>query len=223
MTFSIKRVVGILAASLILVGLVAGAASVLTLRATTRVAATLSEFERHAAAKSDLIADLRRVLGYGGMIHQFKNMVLRRNTRQVEVVHAAAKAAEQALQTYRGIGVNAEEASSLQAIESAIRSYRAATDTVEPMIKDGKTVPEIDQVVKIDDSPALAGSPSLITTCIRCVRRAQPTFMQPWQTLRQPSSAPPSPRYYCSPGSSSPSCFSRASASCDQWPTWAMQ
>jgi methyl-accepting chemotaxis protein len=157
MTLSIKRFVAILAASLILVGLVAVAAGVLTFRASTRVATTLTEFESHAAAKSDMIADLRRALGYGGMIHQFKNMVLRSDAERIEIVHAAAKAATQAVQTYRDIGVNAEEATSLQAIESTIKMYEANADVAERMIKDGKTPREIDQVVKIDDGPALAG------------------------------------------------------------------
>jgi methyl-accepting chemotaxis protein len=156
MTLSIKRIVAILAACLILAGLVAETASVLTIRATTRVAATWSDFERRAAAKTDLIADLRQALGYGGMIHQFKNMVLRRDAQRVEVVRARAKAARQALEAYRAIGVNTEEASSLQAIGSVIASYESSTDMAEQMIGAGKTAVEIDQVVKIDDGPALA-------------------------------------------------------------------
>ena len=123
MTLSIKRFVAMLVASLILAGLVSGTANIMTLRSTTRVAATWTEFEHQAAAKSDLIADLRQALGYGGMIHQFKNMVLRRDSKRVEVVHTKAKAAVQALQAYRSIGVDAEEARSLQAIESVIESY----------------------------------------------------------------------------------------------------
>jgi methyl-accepting chemotaxis protein len=156
MTLSIKRVVAMLAASLILAELVTGTASFLTVRATTRVAATWTDFERRAAAKSDLIADLRQALGYGGMIHQFKNMVLRRDTQRIDVVRARAKAATQALEAYRNIGVDAEETQSLQAIGSVIAAYESSTDVAERMIKEGKTTAEIDQVVKIDDGPALA-------------------------------------------------------------------
>ena len=156
MTLSIKRIVALLAASLILAGLVAGTASVLTIRATTRVAATWTDFERRAAAKSDLIADLRQALGYGGMIHQFKNMVLRRDMQRIEVVRTKAKVARQALEACRTAGVDAEEDQSLRAIGSVIQSYESSTDMAERMIRAGNTTAEIDQVVKIDDGPALA-------------------------------------------------------------------
>ena len=156
MTLSIRRIAAMLAASLILAGLVAGTASVLTIRATTRVAATWTDYERRAAAKSDLIANLREALGYGGMIHQFKNMVLRRDMQRIDVVHAKAKAATKALEAYRAIGVDAEEELSLRAIGSVIGSYESSTDMAEQMIRAGNTTVEIDQVVKINDGPALA-------------------------------------------------------------------
>jgi methyl-accepting chemotaxis protein len=176
MTFSIKRIVAILATCLILAGLVAVTASVLTIRATTRVAATWTDFEHRAAAKSDLIADLRQALGYGGMIHQFKNMILRRDTQRIEIVRTKAKAARQALEAYRAIGVNAEEASSLQTIGAAIASYESATDVAERMIKEGKTTAEIDQVVKIDDGPALAAF-GWLDDYLRKMRRASAADM----------------------------------------------
>ena len=156
MTLSIKRIAAMLAASLILAGVVAGTASVFTIRATTRVAATWTDFERHAAAKSDLIAELREALGYGGMIHQFKNMVLRRDMQRIGAVRSKAKAATQALKNYRAIGVDAEEEQSLRAIGSVIESYESSTDMAERMIPAGSTTAEIDQIVKIDDGPALA-------------------------------------------------------------------
>jgi methyl-accepting chemotaxis protein len=165
MTLSIKRLIAILAASLIVAGVVAVSASVLTLRAATRVAATWTEFERRAATKSDLVSDLRQALGYGGMIHQFKNLVLRRETQRVEVVRAKAKAAARALE------VDADEAQSLQLIGAAIGSYASATDVAERMINAGNTTAEIDQVVKIDDGPALAAFAEL-DDYVRAMRQA---------------------------------------------------
>jgi methyl-accepting chemotaxis protein len=155
-TLSIKRFIVILALSLILAGVVAVTGSVLTMRAAARVATTWTEFEHRIAAKSDLVTQLRQALGYGGMIHQFKNMVLRRDARRVEAVRANAKAAERELDAYRGIGADAEEAQSLQTIGAMIASYESAAETAERMINAGKTTAEIDQAVKIDDGPALA-------------------------------------------------------------------
>jgi len=173
MTLSIKRIAAMLAASLILAGVVAGTASVFTIRATTRVAATWTDFERHAAAKSDLIAELREALGYGGMIHQFKNMVLRRDMQRIGAVRSKAKAATQALKNYRAIGVDAEEEQSLRAIGSVIESYESSTDMAERMIPAGSTTAEIDQIVKIDDGPALAK----LDDQVRKMRRASAADM----------------------------------------------
>jgi methyl-accepting chemotaxis protein len=156
MTLSIKRFIAILALSLILAGVVAVTGSVLTMRAAARVATTWTEFEHRIAAKSDLVTQLRQALGYGGMIHQFKNMVLRRDAHRVEAVRADAKAAERELDAYRGIGADAGEAQSLQTIGAMIASYESAAETAERMINAGKTTAEIDQAVKIDDGPALA-------------------------------------------------------------------
>jgi methyl-accepting chemotaxis protein len=156
MTLSIKRFIAIIALSLILAGVVAVTGSVLTMRAAARVATTWTEFEHRIAAKSDLVTQLRQTLGYGGMIHQFKNMVLRRDAHKVEAVRANAKAAERELEDYRGIGADAEEAQSLQTIGAMIVSYESAAETAERMINAGKTTAEIDQAVKIDDGPALA-------------------------------------------------------------------
>jgi len=176
MTLSIKRIAAMLAASLILAGVVAGTASVFTIRATTRVAATWTDFERHAAAKSDLIAELREALGYGGMIHQFKNMVLRRDMQRIGAVRSKAKAATQALKNYRAIGVDAEEEQSLRAIGSVIESYESSTDMAERMIPAGSTTAEIDQIVKIDDGPALAALAKLDDQ-VRKMRRASAADM----------------------------------------------
>jgi methyl-accepting chemotaxis protein len=156
MNLSIKRFIAILALSLILAGVVAVTGSVLTMRAAARVATTWIEFEHRIAAKSDLVTQLRQALGYGGMIHQFKNMVLRRDAHRVETVRANVKAAGRELEAYRGIGADAEEAQSLQTIGAMIASYESAAETAERMINAGKTTAEIDQVVKIDDGPALA-------------------------------------------------------------------
>ncbi len=157
MTLSIKRFIAILAAGLILVGAVGAMAGILTSRAATRVATTWTEFENHTAAKSDLVAELRQALGYGGMIHNFKNLVLRRDARRLEAVRANAKAAERALAAYLGVGVDTDEAQSLQVIGAVIKGYESAADMAERMIQAGKTTAEIDQTVKIDDGPALAG------------------------------------------------------------------
>src|ERR1700732_5497193 len=95
------------------------------MRAAARVATTWTEFEHRIAAKAHLVTQPRQALGYGGMIHQFKNMVLRRDAHRVEAVRADAKAAERELDAYRSIGADAGEAQSLQTIGAMIAGYES--------------------------------------------------------------------------------------------------
>ncbi len=104
-----------------------------------------------------LLVALRSALGYGGMIHQFKNLVLRKDAPRVQKVDAAAKTAKEAIARYRQLKPSPEEEAALQEIEATIDSYLSMAPKVLSMGTTGKAAAEIDGAVKISDGPALAG------------------------------------------------------------------
>ncbi len=113
--------------------------------------------EHGTASKTRVISSLRDALGYGGMIHQFKNYVLRQDGPRIAKVLAKAAKAKADIETYRSLGVNAAESKALDDIRAIVEAYGKAVTTVKYLAVDGKMAMEIDKVVKISDTPALNG------------------------------------------------------------------
>ncbi len=116
-----------------------------------------AHYQDISSPKDRALNSLVSNLGYGGMIHQFKNYVLRKDQKRLRRIRAAAGAAQGALATYQAVGVNDQEKAAIDAIRGVIADYTAKTDVVVSMVAEGKTSRQIDKVVKISDKPALEG------------------------------------------------------------------
>ena len=113
-------------------------------------------------SKTELLANLREAMGYGNMIHQFKNFVLRQDEPRIQKVIDAAMRARKIIAEYRALGVNEVEDKSLKGIESVLNSYANNIKIAANYARAGKTPEQIDKVVKIDDKPAIHGMAVLI-------------------------------------------------------------
>jgi len=82
---------------------------------------TWQSFERGPGSKSDTLGDLRASLGYGGMIHEFKNFILRGDN--ILIAHAGRKVddAYRAINTYIELGVNDRERQAYPRCDRRIR------------------------------------------------------------------------------------------------------
>lgn len=112
-------------------------------------------FETGAAQKSEHILELEQALGYGGMIHHFKNYVLRKDQDRITKINASARDAKFAITAYRALGVDEHERAALLEIDSVVDAYLRGIEVAKKMAGEGRTSNEIDKVVKVDDSPAL--------------------------------------------------------------------
>ncbi len=113
-------------------------------------------------SKTGLLANLREAMGYGHMIHQFKNFVLRQDTPRIRKVIDATDRARKIVAQYRKLGVNKAEDESLRGIEKVLMAYARNIKLAASYAGQGKTPEEIDKVVKIDDKPAIKGLAALI-------------------------------------------------------------
>ena len=120
------------------------------------IGATWRAFDSGAAAKGDLLSHLRGALGYGGVIHEYKNFVLRRDRMGVVAVQRRLDEAAVTLSAYRAHPVNVAEQVALGDLQDTLDRYADAVATVERMASAGATPSEIDMVAPIDDSSALA-------------------------------------------------------------------
>jgi methyl-accepting chemotaxis protein len=123
---------------------------------SNQLARTWEAFEKGPGSKSDALGELRGSIGYGGLIHEFKNFVLRGEMVRIARMGQNVEDAYRAIDTYAALGVNERERRALEDVRNTVASYAAALETVALQQLDGTPVRDIDMAVKIDDGPALA-------------------------------------------------------------------
>jgi len=112
--------------------------------------------------KTNLVEAIRSGFGYGGMIHQFKNYVLRQDTPRIDKVHKAMDRISVAITKYRSLNINAKEETALSEISGVVEAYRLGLQNAKTLAASGSTAEEIDKQVKVNDGPALKGIAGLV-------------------------------------------------------------
>ncbi len=110
----------------------------------------------HAADPRGLwISEIRGYFGYGGMIHNFKNYVLRKDAKYEQTLRAQSRLLLDAIETYMASGPDPVEKNALQRIRQVVLEYSRNIDIITRSIEQGKTAEQIDTLVRVDDSDAL--------------------------------------------------------------------
>ncbi|MEP0338677.1 MAG: HAMP domain-containing protein, partial [Alphaproteobacteria bacterium] len=107
--------------------------------------------------KSQLLNSIRAHLGFGGLIHNFKNLMIRRDAAIADKVKADVTAITADAASYKALGVSENEGKLLDGLLGVIAGYGTAAETVLAQAGQGKSPQEIDQALSIDDS-ALTGA-----------------------------------------------------------------
>ncbi|NWF36579.1 nitrate- and nitrite sensing domain-containing protein [Mariprofundus sp. KV] len=105
---------------------------------------------------NDLLNRLHATVGYGGLIHAFKNYVIRGDSYYEQLFHEKMKLFKQLSDDIKRLKLGGEIADQVAIIESTVELYRGHIDTVTQMRKKGRSIAEIDRRVRVDDRPALA-------------------------------------------------------------------
>lgn len=119
---------------------------------------------------------IRAQLGYGGMIHQFKNYVLRRDEENLIKARASIKELYGLIDKYRALPVSLSEVAALEDISRAIDEYVVNLDRISEMDLQATSAEDIDEVVMVDDSFALRGLTMLEREAILQVKRDSEKF-----------------------------------------------
>ena len=164
------RLITLCGAAVILLALIFGALSLL------RFQAAETAWEEHnvrATTIGEAQTEIARHIGYGGFIHNFKNLVLRRDLpryqAKIEADIAGFRAEFDRLDRLLRVP---EDRLSLAQVQVTLEAYAEKYHMVAPMVAAGATSAEIDTAVKIDDEPALKALTQLNG---RAVVRAQLT------------------------------------------------
>ncbi len=105
--------------------------------------------------KSRLLNDIRKSIGYGGMIHHFKNLVLRGDLKLVREFRQSTSHLQATIGAYRDMDINSNERQALGHIAGVAAEYIEKLDTVMRSIDQGLSPRAIDRQVVVDDRPAL--------------------------------------------------------------------
>ena len=106
--------------------------------------------------KQFIISDMKELLGYGGMIHNFKNYVLRGNEKYAKRIINQYDELIILIKKYESIGkVSSEEKELLNNIKTVFTKYRNGVTLVTDAINNNVPIKELDKVVKVSDGPAI--------------------------------------------------------------------
>ncbi len=142
---------------LVSVGIAFVAIETITIKNISKIETTWDRFEEGRSEKARALNALRREIGYGGMIHRFKNYVLSQDREHADVVHIKLGGAHSALARYRALGLNDTEKAALQDVENMLAAYAEALIQARALVDEGALPEEIDSKVRVDDGPAFRG------------------------------------------------------------------
>jgi len=120
---------------------------------------TWFDFQQTVEVRRETIRALRSQLGYGGMIHNFKNHVLRgaNEPTYLQKFDVNATAVRDAISRYQSTrGTTGAEVDKLAVVLQTVENYARNAPKAAQMHREGKPIDEIDKAVRVDDQPALA-------------------------------------------------------------------
>jgi diguanylate cyclase (GGDEF)-like protein/PAS domain S-box-containing protein len=118
-------------------------------------------YQADRSEKSRLESALRSAVGYGGMIHDFKNFVLRNDLKYMESIHKDIGFAEAIIKQYRLLQLTNEESKALTDIHNVLNAYEKVHIDIDHFFNLGYSIAQLDKLVKIDDTSALLGLQTL--------------------------------------------------------------
>ena len=119
-------------------------------------------FETGPSRKSAYLNAVYKALGFGGMLHQYKDYLLTQDRRQIVQFHVKLREIRVALDAYVAIGVNEVEKQALEDILQVIKAYAAALEKAEQMVKRSTRADVIAREIVVDDSAAINGIDLLV-------------------------------------------------------------
>ena len=155
-TLSIVIILGVVG-----LGVTGGVVSYEAAKGITSVEKSWDSFKKGPSVKEALVGKLRGYLGYNGMVHRYKDYVIRQNDAELQKFQNSTTLAMIVIDAYRGLKVNGAETAALATIETTVLNYRAAIKEATNLVAAGKTASEINELVKIDDGATFGAMRSL--------------------------------------------------------------
>jgi len=106
--------------------------------------------------KHSIISEIKTYVGYGGLIHNFKNFVLRGNDKYAQKVLQQYKNVTQLISQYKALSnVTNEELKLLNDISSVFLKYNNGISLITDRKNSILLTQQVDKIVKVSDAPAI--------------------------------------------------------------------
>lgn len=113
-----------------------------------------SDYNGEVGQKGVWISSIRGHLGYGGIIHNFKNYVLRRDEIYFHRVDSQIHQFNEVVDAFLGQTRNEAERKALLELQATIGLYSRNLQVAQQAIQKGRGTAAVDALVRIDDSAA---------------------------------------------------------------------
>jgi len=114
-----------------------------------------TEFTDVTKPKIQAIEDIHDSLGYGGLIHNFKNFVLRQDITLTSRIERDFARVYEAIERFRASSPSPVERQALTDLEATVKEYEAKFSIAKRVVKAGRSAQQIDSSVRVDDTKAL--------------------------------------------------------------------
>lgn len=122
-------------------------------------------YQQEAVKRSELLENIQENFGYGGLIHNFKNYVLRTDEKYYQRIVNNYQQVTDSITSFRRLkSLSIDEQTALQNITTTAEQYFNNAKNIKSLIQDNYTTNQLDKAVKIDDQPALAAIKALNQT-----------------------------------------------------------
>ncbi|TLP67358.1 PAS domain S-box protein [Parasedimentitalea maritima] len=156
------RLIAVAALALIAVTVLLGVALGIKTRQQFReIDSSWTEYSGGAERKGILISSLREHLGYGGIIHNFKNYVLRQDPVYLTQTQAQIDQFYVVVEEFKQLQLSEHERAALATILGTIRVYQARLEIAQQATAEGWDVAQTDQLVQVDDTAAIGALATL--------------------------------------------------------------
>ena len=110
----------------------------------------------YSSQKHLIVSQMKELVGYGGIIHNFKNYVIRGKFKYKTKINKQYNELITLIRQYKQIGkITDEEKGLLADIEGVFMDYYQALETVTSAINEEESVEKLDKMIKISDGPAV--------------------------------------------------------------------
>jgi len=120
------------------------------------VAVSWTTFAERADKKGMWISEVRGHLGYGGIIHNFKNYVLRQDKSYASAVRQQLEDFYRTADAFASSEISDAERASLRIIRNTIETYEARLPIADRAAAEGWPIGETDRQVRVDDQDAIS-------------------------------------------------------------------